>query len=156
MGLLPPWTMAAWKSLAGSLSLLHADPTDGKGSVGPGESIRSGPFTEGLVCGLGFGVKLTRGCILLPPLSFDFLVGDMCPACRPALLKKDSRDFQAQGCMPPSMAMNWDRHKILKLLEMSWGVVASSSFVCFYNWLCGSVVWTFNVKKLNTEYSAHL
>lgn len=126
----PPWTMAAGTCLAGSLSLLPADSTDGKGSVGPGESIRSGPFTEGQVCGLGFGVRLTRGCILLPLLSFDFLVCEMCLACRPALLKNPVMS------KPPRMAMIGDRHKTISLLKTSWGIV--DSFVC----VCKSVVWT--------------
>lgn len=49
-----------------------------------------------LVCGLTFGVKLILDCIPFPPLSFGFLVCEMCLS-RGARHVKESRDVQAKG-----------------------------------------------------------
>lgn len=78
----------AGRSLAGSLSQLHAGSTHGKHSPGLGESMRRGLFEEVLVCGLGFGVKLAWGLHPdPPPLSLHSLVCEVCLARKSALLK---------------------------------------------------------------------
>lgn len=69
--LLRPWLQG--EVLLGHLwNLLHAGSTDEQ--LGPGESIRSGHSEEVPVCGLGFGVKLARDCILLPSVLISLSV----------------------------------------------------------------------------------